>query len=159
MTASPEKALWRCPACGERFTTRNQRHSCGRFDLDELFAGKAPHVRALYRKFVETVECCGPVTVIPQKSRVAFQVRMRFAALTPRKNCLRGHLVLAERRESPCFVRVESLSPRSHLHLFRLEAERDFTREFQKRVKEAYRVGEQRHLVRRAKGSSPPRFR
>lgn len=30
---------------------------------------KAPHVRALYDRFVEVVRECGPVTVIPQRTR------------------------------------------------------------------------------------------
>lgn len=145
---SSRPALWTCPVCGERFTTRNQWHSCGRFTLERLFAGKAPHVGALYERFVKTVERLGPVAVIPQKTRIAFQVRMRFAALMPQKDCLKGHLVLASRHESECFEKIESYSPRNHVHVFRLESEKDFTREFQKWVREAYRVGQQRHLDR-----------
>ncbi len=144
---SRPKALWRCPRCGESFTTRNQWHSCGKFDLEALFEGKATGARKLYERFVTLVERCGPSTVIPQRSRIAFQVRMRFAALTPQKTCLKGHLVLAERRESPCFEKIESLSPRSHVHVFRLSSEADFTPEFERLVREAYRVGEQKHVV------------
>jgi uncharacterized protein DUF5655 len=98
-----EAGLWRCSKCGESLTSRNQWHACGTFDLDRLFLGGSPHVRGLYQRFVELVEQCGPVTVIPQKTRVAFQVRMRFAALMPRKACLRGHLVLGARQEASCF--------------------------------------------------------
>jgi hypothetical protein len=132
--------------CGERFTSRNQWHACGRYDLDTLFQRSSAGVKALYRRFRKLVEACGPVTVIPQKTRVAFQVRMRFAALMPRKDCLVGHLVLASRREAPCFERIETYSPRNHLHLFRLESEDDLTPELARFVKEAYAVGKQEHL-------------
>lgn len=64
-------ALWRCPKCGERFTTRNQWYACGSFDLDTLFARSQPVVRRLYERFLEIVHESGPVTVIPQKTRIA----------------------------------------------------------------------------------------
>jgi hypothetical protein len=142
--------LWRCPRCGAGFTTRNQWHSCGRFDLERLFAGKPPQVRALYRRLLGLIEACSPVTVIPQRSRVAFQVRMRFAAVTPLKSGLKGHLILASRQQAACFDRVESLTPRSHLHAFRLALKRQLPDEFAHWVREAYRykVGRQEHLKR-----------
>lgn len=138
--------LWRCPNCGEQFTARNQWHSCGSFDIENLFARCDPDVRSLYERFREIVQECGPVKVIPQKSRIAFQVRMRFAALMPHKTFLRGHLVLAERQDSPCFEKVETFSPRNHLHAFRLESEEDLGGDFRHWVCEAYKVGCQEHL-------------
>ncbi len=143
--ARKKPALWRCGKCGEQFTTRNQWHSCGSFDLDSLFARSDPIVRHLYDRFLDTVQECGPVKVIPQKSRIAFQVRMRFAALMPRKTSLRGHLILAERHDVACFEKVETLSPRNHLHAFRLHSEAQFGADFRRWVREAYKVGCQEH--------------
>lgn len=145
---SDKPALWTCPACGERFTTKNQWHSCGRFDLDALFSTCEPGVRRLYDAFLAAAEACGPVTVIPQKSRIALQVRMRFAALMPQKRALKGHLVLARRAESPLFEKVETFSPRNHIHVFRLESERQLDAAFRRLVAEAYAVGCQEHLAR-----------
>lgn len=142
------KALWSCPKCGAQFTTRNQWHSCGRFDLESLFAKSSPLVRRLYARFVALVARCGPVTILPQRSRVAFQVRMRFAAVMPQATCLKGHLVLAEPVQSACFERVESFSVRNHVHVFRLDSEAQFTREFAAWVRKAYKVGCQEHLRR-----------
>jgi hypothetical protein len=139
------RALWKCPRCGERFTTANQWHSCGKFALDPLFQGSEPHVRRLFDRFVSIARENGPLTVIPQKSRIALQVRMRFAALVPRKTALSGHLVLARRCESPRFRKVETYSPRSHAHLFRLDAEDQFDPELRSLIAEAYEVGCQRH--------------
>jgi len=138
--------LWRCPECGEQFTTRNQWHSCGRYELEPLFARSEPQVRLLYDRFAELVQECGPVTIIPQKSRVAFQVRMRFAAVTPQKECLLGHLILASPQETPCFEKVESFGPRSHRHVFRLRSEEQMGEEFRHWIREAYRVGRREHL-------------
>ncbi|MCG8436205.1 MAG: DUF5655 domain-containing protein [Gammaproteobacteria bacterium] len=144
--ASKRSKLWQCPQCGEKFTTANQWHSCGRFELDDLFAGCEPSTRRLYDRFVELVEKCGPVTIIPQKTRIAFQVRMRFAAIMPRKRYLRGHLVLARRREEPFFSRIQKYSPQNHVHEFRLDEDEQLTGAFSDCIQEAYEVGEQEHL-------------
>jgi hypothetical protein len=86
--------------------------------------------------------------VLPEKTRIAFQVRMSFAQLTPRTKWIDGHLVLARRLEHPRFRRVETFSPRNHLHAFRLMSPADIDDEFREWLAEAYRVGDQRHLRR-----------
>jgi hypothetical protein len=93
------------------------------------------------------VQACGPVRVLPEKTRIAFQVRMSFAVATPRRGWVDGHLVLARRVESPVFRRVDSLSPRNHVHVFRLNSPADLTAEFDALLREAYAVGEQKHLA------------
>ena len=47
------------------------------------------------------MERLGPVTVLPEKTRIAFQTRMSFAQITPRMKWLDGHVVLAHRLEHP----------------------------------------------------------
>ena len=89
----------------------------------------------------------GPVTVLPEKTRIAFQVRMSFAAFVVRKNWVDGHVILARRLESPRFRRIETFSPRNHLHAFRFESVEEIDDEVVEWFAEAYRVGEQRHLV------------
>lgn len=71
---------------------------------------------------------------------------MSFAQLTPRNKWLDGHLVLARRHESPIFRNIETFSPRNHVHLFRIERPSDINGELRQFVREAYAVGEQRHL-------------
>lgn len=105
-----------------------------------------PQVRRLYDRFLEIVEESGPVTVIPQKTRIALQVRMRFAALMPQKDALNGHLVLARRCASRRFEKIETYSPRNHVHVFRLRSEDDFDADFRRFISEAYKVGRQEHL-------------
>jgi hypothetical protein len=74
--------------------------------------------------------------------------RMSFAAFTPRRDWLDGHLVLARRIDSPRFRRVETYSPRNVLHTFRLSAPADVDGEFTGWLAEAYQVGRQWHLRR-----------
>ena len=151
MTELPD--LWSCSRCGAEFTTANQWHSCGVFSLEEHFCRSEPAVRPLYDRLLALAEACGPVTVIPQRSRIVFQVRMRFLALTVQKRGLKGHLILARRAEAPCFSRIESFSPRNHRHEFLLSSEEQLTEEFAELVREAYAVGEQRHVY----PTQPPR--
>ncbi len=138
--------LWQCPKCGEKFTTPNQQHSCGKFSLEPLFARSEPHVFGIYKKFAGMVQACGPVTIIPQKTRITFQARMRFVSLYPHKAHLLGGFVFARRLEHPRFHKIETFSPRSHLHHFRLDSEDDLDSDFEAWIAEAYAVGEQKHL-------------
>lgn len=103
-------------------------------------------MRALFDRFVEHVRALGPVEILPEKTRIAFHVRMSFAVLSPRASSLVGHFVLARRVEHSRFTRVESYSPKNHLHAFRIEQEDDFDAEFLGFLAEAYAVGEQKHL-------------
>src|SRR3712207_1133444 len=110
--------LWTCADCGRGFTNANQSHACGRHDLEHHFRGKSPEVRRLYDRFVAELEAIGPVTVLPQKTRIAFQTRMSFAQVTPKRGRLDGHVVLAERREGGVVRRIQTISPRNHVHEF-----------------------------------------
>ena len=94
------------------------------------------------------VRAVGPVQVLAEKTRIALQVRMSFAALMPRRDWLNGHLVLARRIDSPRFLRVETFSPRNVLHAFRLSEPDEVDTEFAAWLAEAYRVGAQEHLRR-----------
>jgi hypothetical protein len=141
----PVTPLWACPSCGRSFANRNQSHFCGRYDLESHFAGKSEAVRRLFDDFVVLVRGIGTVVVLAEKSRIAFQARMSFAALMVRKRHLVGHLVLARRLEHPRFTRIDTISPRNHVHHFRLESREDLDPLFASWVREAYAVGEQRH--------------
>lgn len=153
LNAPPGGALWTCPRCGRAFANRNQSHFCGRHELAPHFAGKSELARLLFEDFVRLVNGIGPAVIVPEKSRIAFQVRMSFAALMVRKTWLVGHLVLARRLEHPRFSRIDTISVRNHVHHFRLERREDLDPLFASWVREAYAVGEQRHLLAGLPGS------
>lgn len=146
MIARSQKPLWACPACGRAFANANQSHACGRYDLESHFAGKPPLVRDIYEAFLAMLEENGPMTVLPEKTRIAFQVRMSFAQLTVRRHWVLGHLVLARRVDAPLFTKVETISPRNHVHHFRLNAPADVAG-LRDVAREAYAVGRQEHLA------------
>ena len=144
--------MWHCEKCGRDFANRNQVHSCGRYLLDDHFAGKPPAIRALFDEVVKAVESVGLVRILPEKTRIAFQVRMSLAQVTPRRDWLDGHVVLARRYEHPRFRSIQTISPRNHVHAFRLSDQCDIDGEFRRWLAEAYLVGEQRHLGRTQRG-------
>ena len=146
--APTKRKMWRCTKCGREFANRNQSHACATHDLEHHFRGKRPEIRRLFDRVVELVQKVGPVRILPEKTRIAFQVRMSFAQVTPRNNWLDGHVVLARRLESPRFTRIETFSPRNHLHAFRISSIDDIDEEFQRWLTEAYAVGNQEHLTR-----------
>src|SRR5438477_11853364 len=78
---SPMAAMWTCPVCGRRFAARNQTHACGRFDLRRHLDGRPPEVVATFERFRDEVLRCGPAALLPERTRVAFQSRMPFAAV------------------------------------------------------------------------------
>ena len=147
MATKRRPSLWHCPECGRAFANRNQSHTCGLNTLESHFEGKPPKVRAIFDKLLSVAKKSGPVTVLPEKTRIAFQVRMSFAAFVIRRNWVDGHVVLARRLENPRFRRIETFSPRNHLHAFRFESVDEIDDEVTKWFAEAYRVGEQRHLL------------
>jgi hypothetical protein len=137
------------------FANRRQPHACAKYTLRHHFRGKPPAIRALFDRVAAAVRAIGPVRILPEKTRIAFQVRMSFAQVTPRRAWLDGHLVLARRLEHPRFTRVETFSPRNHLHAFRLRAPGEIDDEFRAWLEEAYRVGRQEHLRRRRPPGTP----
>lgn len=145
--------LWTCPKCGRGFANRNQFHFCSNRRLDEHFVGRDPQVVATFERLLAAAERSGPVTVVPEKTRIAFQVRMSFAAFTLRRHWVDGHVVLARRLESPRFRRIDVISPRNQVHVFRLRAPSEVDDEVVSWLAEAYSVGEQRHLGRRGQAS------
>jgi hypothetical protein len=150
--------VWTCSVCGRTFANRNQSHACGGLvPLDEHFAGREPAVRDTFDRVLAAVREIGPVTVLPEKTRIALHVRMSFAALFPRRRWLDGHVVLARRLDSPRFRRIETYSPRNVVHLFRLLGPDDVDAEVRSWLAQAYEVGAQRHLGRDGSAVRPPR--
>ncbi len=154
--ATKKPSLWRCPSCGRGFANRNQSHFCGNHSLDAHFEGKAAEARELFDALVELVRGIGPVIVLPEKTRIAFQVRMSFAAVSVRRAHLVGHFVLARRLEHSRFPRIDTISARNHVHHFRISALVDLDEEFIKWAREAYAVGEQKHLAVKKELSGGP---
>ena len=93
---------------------------------------------ATFRKLVTAVRKNGRVTVLPEKTRIAFHARMSFAAFTLRKRWIDGHVVLGRRRSSARFRSVQVFSRGNVLHTFRLERPEDVDGEVVDWLREAF---------------------
>lgn len=143
------KPLWRCPECGAQFVTRNMSHSCGVFSLEALFARSDAPVLPLLREFAAFVRRCGPVTMVPQKSRVVFMQRVRFCAVYPRKDHFVAGIVLRREIVHPRVERIERYPP-CYVHRVRIASAADLDAQLLEWLRESYRVyGEQRPLRHR----------
>ena len=73
--------MWTCHRCGRTFANQNQTHACAVLgDLVGHFAGTSPAVRAAFDAVLAVVDKLGPVSVLPERTRIALHVRMSFAA-------------------------------------------------------------------------------
>ena len=146
--AGPDQhSLWACLSCGRTFANLHQSHTCAPLgDLERHFGASVESVRACFDRILDVLADYGPVTVLPEKTRIALQVRMSFAAVMPRRFWLNGHLILARRIDSPRFSRIEVYSARNVLHAFRLRTPQEVDSEFADWLVQAYDVGAQRHL-------------
>jgi hypothetical protein len=143
-----QRALWTCPRCGSEFVNRNQYHSCKRYELDDPFRGKSPHVRELFERFRAMVERCGPVKVLPYRDKIGFMVRVRFAGAVPRSQWLDVAFWLPRRINHRRFHKVETISPSAHIHMLRVKKPAELDGRVAAWLREAYAVGRQEHLAR-----------
>jgi hypothetical protein len=142
-----QKPLWTCPECGHEFVGRNMWHSCSNYSLAHHFEGKDEKVRQIFDKIIEMVRRCGPVTIYAQKTRIVFQVRVRFGGAITHKRWLDASLWLTRRASHACLRRIESFNARDQGHSFRFHDPSQVDAQFAKLVREAYRVGCQEHLA------------
>jgi hypothetical protein len=146
MAASARRALWTCPRCRHRFVTRNVWHSCSNYSLADHFRGRPPELRHIFDRYLAAVRRCGPVTVVPQKTRIVFMVRVRFAGAVVRNGWIEAAMWLTRRAASPRVHRIETVAPNCHIPLFRLTTPADVDDELRSLLREAYSIGRQEHL-------------
>lgn len=138
-----DRDLWTCPKCGNRFVTANMWHSCGTFDIDDLFANSDPNVRKAFDALAEMVQTLAEVTVIPQKTRIAFQTRTRFAGGTPKRKIFDASFIFFERKEHQRFYKIMDYSGKWFGHHVLLRGPEDVDDSVLAWLKEALRYGNQ----------------
>ncbi len=91
--------------------TANSWHSCSNYTLVHHFGGKDPVLRRLFNAWLNYVRQFGPVTVIPQKTRIVFMVRMRFGGASVRAGRLECRFLLRRRVDHPALHSVKEIVP------------------------------------------------
>jgi Domain of unknown function (DUF5655) len=146
------RPLWVCPKCGARLVTRNLSHSCGRFSLEALFARSRPEVLRRARRLIAFVRSLGDVQVIPQKTRLVFVARVRFASLMPRRDHFVVSFHLQRRLTSRRIARRIDYGPGWQAHEVRMRSAEDLDGELRRWLRESFQlVG----LQRRRRSRSP----
>jgi hypothetical protein len=113
-------------------------------------------VREIFDALVSRLEAFGPLTVYAQKTRIVFQVRVRFGSVVVRKRWLDVGLVLKRRADHPALRRYEFIPPSYHLHTFRVARAAQLDEAFMALAREAREVGCQRYKLSRSE-AAPPR--
>src|ERR1700722_7218266 len=114
--AHSDSDLWTCPRCGERFAVKNVWHSCGQFNLEALFEKCDPSVWETYKALEKRALGVALFHVIPQKTRIVFQLRTRCAGGTPYKNYFRFRFMSRTIIQHPRIVKVETYAKDQHDH-------------------------------------------
>jgi hypothetical protein len=110
---------------------------------------KPAAVVALYQRFVELVQACGPFDYAVSKTAITFKGRRRgFAGAKPKAQSLDGYLDLQRRVEDPRIRRASSYTKRLVVHQFRVSVPEQLDEEFAGWIREAYQVGQGEHLAR-----------
>jgi hypothetical protein len=129
-----------CPRCGARLVTRNLWHSCGNYTLEGLFPRSDPAVVDLARKYVAMLYSLGDVQVIPQKTRLTWVARVRFAGLQPRKDSFLASFALHRWLDSARIVKTTDYGPRWRAHFVAVQNESDLDDEFRAWLQESHDV-------------------
>ena len=124
-------------------------HSCARHREEEHLAGKSEHVVWLYRRLIQMMKECGPVRIVPSKTGIAFQARMRFGGVRVLRDRLCVGFVLTRRVVNPRVTGVTAFAPQSFGHHVDVRSIEDLDAELHAWLREAYRRGRQEHLIAR----------
>jgi hypothetical protein len=115
--------------------------------VEDHLRDKPAVVIALYQRFVELIQACGPFECSVAKTAITFKGSRRgFAGAKPTSRALDGYLDLQRRVEDPRIRRASPYTRRLFVHQFRVTAPEQLDDEFAGWVREAYDVGQGGHL-------------
>ena len=134
--------LWTCPVCGKRFVTRNMSHSCGPHTVDQFMEGKGPQAWAFWHRLQEVVAACGPCSIVANKTRLEFMVRVRFAGMDAvSERGMSFSFWLKERIDSPRMRKVVLYGRNNWVHHLRVASLDELDEEVQGWLCRSYQVG------------------
>ena len=120
-------------------------------DREDTLQGKRPEVIALYHRFIDLVQACGPFTYAVSKSAITLKgTRRGFARAVPGERALRGYLDLQRLVQDPRITRAGPYTKRLYVHHFRVDRHATLDEQFAGWLGEAYQVGAGAHLRHRA---------
>jgi hypothetical protein len=144
-------ARWTCPRCGAPFANANASHSCVSVDLEAHFATAEPAVRAAFDQLVELAQADGPVSVVPQKTRIVLAAPMCFIAVHVRRDRLVGHVLYdhAVRHDVVSEIVPDAYGSGLFLHRLSIRSPQDLDSSFARLVRDAAASVGRRERLRR----------
>jgi hypothetical protein len=142
-------AVWTCPHCGAPFANPDASHSCVSVDIAAHFANAAPAVRGAFDRLVELAQVDGPVSVVPQKTRIVLAAPMRFLAIQVRRDRLIGHVLHELPVEHPVVAEIvpDAYGSGLYLHRLSIQSPGDLDANFARLIRDAARrVGRRERL-------------
>jgi len=116
---------------------------------------KRPEVIALYQRFIELAQACGPFTYAVSKTAITLKgTRRGFAGAVLGERALRGYLDLPRLVPDARITRSAPYTKRLYVHHFRIDNPGQLDDQFAGWLGEAYQVGAGAHLDRAA-GNRP----
>lgn len=118
------------------------------WSVDDHLRDKPSTSVELYRRFVELVEACGPITYAVSKTTITFKGSRRgFAGARPTPTGLIGYLDLQRAVDDPRLGKPAPYTAKLFVHSFRIQAMEELDEEFIGWIREAYAVGQGAHLT------------
>jgi Domain of unknown function (DUF5655) len=115
--------------------------------VERHLSGRPPEIVALYHRFIELADACGPFTYSVAKSAITLKgARRGFAGARPGNRALSGYLDLQRRVDDPRITRSSPYTGRLYVHQFRICTPSELDDEFAGWIHEAYQVGNGAHL-------------
>lgn len=115
--------------------------------VDRHLHGRPDEIVALYHRFIELAEACGPFTYSVAKTAITLKgTRRGFAGTSLRDKALGGYLDLQRRVEDARIVRSAPYTKRLFVHHFRVSALDQLDDDFAGWLREAYQVGQGMHI-------------
>jgi hypothetical protein len=110
--------------------------------------GKPAEIVALYGRFIELAEACGPFTYAVAKTAITLKGSRRgFAGARPGGRWLEGYLDLQRQVQDPRIRRSTPYTKRLFVHQYRVAALDELDDDFAGWLAEAYQVGQGKHLT------------
>jgi hypothetical protein len=124
--------------------------------VERHLAGKPSEIVALYHRFIELAQACGPFTYAVAKTAITLKgTRRGFAGARLGQHALSGYLDLPRRVEDPRITRSSPYTKRLWVHHFRVDSPSHLDQQFAGWLGEAYRVGGGAHLPPRTAKTRP----
>ncbi|MFE6734408.1 DUF5655 domain-containing protein [Microbacterium sp. NPDC057650] len=117
--------------------------------VEQHLDGKSPEVVALYDRFIELAEACGPFIYSVNKSAITIKGERRgFAGVIPGADDLRGYLDLTRALDADSRIRRSApYESRLFVNYFRVTSLDQLDDTFAQWLAEAYEVGRGAHLA------------